>query len=58
MLLATTRAKRTEAFIVVWAWGELGGGVYVQVEAFFPIGAVEGARVMIAFGHTATVECQ
>lgn len=57
VLLAAARAKRTEAFVVVRAGGELGGGVNVQVEAFIAVGAVEGARVMIAFGHAATVGC-
>lgn len=58
VLLATARAERTEAFIVVRARGELGGGVNVQVEAFITVGTVEGARVVIAFGHAAPVDCQ
>lgn len=58
VLLATARAKRTEAFIIMRARGELGGGVNMQVEAFITIGAVEGAGVMIAVGHAATMDCQ
>lgn len=41
VLLAAARAKRTEAFLVVLARGELGGGVNVQVQAFVAVGAVE-----------------
>lgn len=55
VLLATARAKRTEAFIIMRARGELGGGVNMQVEAFITIGAVEGAGVMIAVGHAAKI---
>lgn len=58
VLLAAARAERTEAFIIMGARGELGGRVNVQVEAFVAIGAVERARVMIAFGHASTVDCQ
>lgn len=56
VLLAAAWAERAEAFIVVRARGKLGGGVNVQIEALVAIGAVERARVMIAFGHAATVD--
>lgn len=58
MLLAAARAKRTEAFLIVLARRELGGGVNVQVQAFIAVGAVERARVMITFGHASAVDFQ
>ncbi|KAL8829156.1 MAG: hypothetical protein Q9170_006297, partial [Blastenia crenularia] len=47
--------KGAEAAVVVRAWGEFSGGVDVQVKAFVAVGAVEGAGVLVAFGHTAAV---
>lgn len=49
-------AEGAEAAVVVWARGDFGGGVDVQVEAFVAVGAEEGAGVLVAFGHAASGE--
>lgn len=52
VLLAAARSERTKAFLVVWTWGEFRRGIDMQVEALVTIGAVQGARVVIALRHT------
>lgn len=49
-------AEGAEAPVVVWTGAEFGCGVDVEVEAFVAVGAVEGAGVLVAFGHAASME--
>ncbi len=55
VFFGASRAERAEALIVVRAGGKLGFWVYVQVEAFGAIRAVEVAGVEIAFWHATSV---
>lgn len=48
----TDRAEGAETSFVVRARAEFGGGIDMQVEAFIAVGAVEGACVLVTFGHT------
>lgn len=52
VLLAAARSERTEPSLVVWTGREFGGRIDMQVEALVAVGAIQGARVVIAFGHT------
>ena len=52
VLLAAARSERTEAFLVMWARGQLRGGIDMQVEALVTVGAIQGARVVIALRHS------
>lgn len=48
---AAARSERTETFLVMWAWGKFRGGIDMQVEALVTVGAIQGARVVIALRH-------
>lgn len=52
VLLAAARSERTQPFLIVWARREFGGRIDMQVQALVAVGAIQGARVVIALGHT------
>lgn len=55
VFFAAARAEGAETFFVVRAWGEFGAWIYVKVETFVAVGAVQGARVVRAFVHESPV---